>query len=139
MIGRDVSTKYTRRSEDEFAKIAEYIVKFVNAKRGNYMVFFPSYKMLEQLAELLEGRVPGLLAQTSGMKENEREEFLAAFSTDEEPHTGLCVLGGIFSEGIDLKDDSLIGAVIVGTGLPQVCNERELHRAFYDDSRQLAA
>jgi len=133
MIGRDVSTKYTRRSDEEFEKIADYITEFVNSKRGNHMVFFPSYKMLEQIGELLSDRVPGLLMQTSGMKENEREEFLSAFARDEEPHTGLCVLGGIFSEGIDLKDDSLIGAVIVGTGLPQVCNERELHRAFYDD------
>ncbi len=132
MLGRDVSTKYTRRSEEEYNKIADYIEAFVNAKPGNYMIFFPSYKMLSQLAEMLEGRLPGLLLQTTGMREKEREDFLKAFS-EEGVHTGFCVLGGIFSEGIDLKEDCLIGAVIVGTGLPQVCNERELYRAFYDD------
>ena len=46
---------------------------------------------------------------------------------------GFCVLGGIFSEGIDLKNDSLIGAIIVGTGLPQVCYEREILKDYFDE------
>lgn len=45
---------------------------------------------------------------------------------------GFCVLGGIFSEGIDLKGESLIGAIIVGTGLPQVCFERELLKDYFN-------
>ena len=53
-------------------------------------------------------------------------------SADSRSLLGFCVLGGIFSEGIDLKQDRLIGAVIVGTGLPQVCNEREIIRRYFD-------
>jgi Rad3-related DNA helicase len=88
--------------------------------------------MLETVGEKLSGRVPGLLLQTPGMNEEEREAFLAKFSEENEVHTGLCVLGGIFGEGIDLTEDRLIGAVIVGTGLPQVCEERELYKNYFD-------
>lgn len=133
MLGRGVSTKYSRRSEDEYRRIAGYIEAFVTAKSGNYMVFFPSYKMLSEIAELCEDRLPGLILQKTGMKETEKEEFLATFEDKTEPHTGFCIMGGIFGEGIDLKNDCLIGAVVVGTGLPQVCNERELFRAFFDE------
>ena len=132
MIGRDVSTKYTRRTDEEYSRIAGYIEAFVNARAGNYLVFFPSYKMLETVGEKLADRVPGLLLQTPGMNEEEREDFLLKFSEDEEIHTGLCVLGGIFGEGIDLTEDRLIGAVIVGTGLPQVCDDRELYKNYFD-------
>ena len=44
----------------------------------------------------------------------------------EETVLGFCVLGEYFPEGIDLKNDRLIGAVIVGVGLPQICPERVL-------------
>ena len=52
----------------------------------------------------------------------EREKTLIAF----------CVMGGIFGEGIDLKKEQLIGAVIVGTGLPQISNEREILMDYYE-------
>jgi Rad3-related DNA helicase len=133
LIGRDVSTKYTRRTDAEYSRIADYIEAFVNAKAGNYLVFFPSYKMLETVGEKLLNRVPGLIMQTPGMNEEEREAFIAGFSDETVNRTGLCVLGGIFGEGIDLKEDRLIGAVIVGTGLPQVCDERELYKDFFDE------
>ena len=133
LIGRDVSTKYTRRTDAEYSRIADYIEGCVNAKAGNYLVFFPSYKMLETVGEKLKDRVPGLILQTPGMSEEEREAFIAGFSDETVNRTGLCVLGGIFGEGIDLKEDRLIGAVIVGTGLPQVCDERELYKNFFDE------
>ena len=68
------------------------------------------------------------------MSESEKEDFLASFDAEND-HTlvGLCVMGGIFSEGIDLKEDRLIGTAIVGTGLPQVCEERELFKQYYDE------
>ncbi|BCJ93147.1 ATP-dependent helicase [Anaerocolumna cellulosilytica] len=134
LIGRDVSTKYTRRSKKEYEKILNYIKSFTEARKGNYMVFFPSYQMLNQVAELAEGAIEGLVAQKMSMTEMEKEEFLQDFI--KEPDTtrvGFCVMGGIFSEGIDLKNDRLIGAVIVGTGLPMVCNERELFKEYYDN------
>ena len=66
------------------------------------------------------------------MNEKEREEFLEEFSDNKETLVGFCVLGGIFSEGIDLIGDRLIGALIVGTGLPQVGNEKEILKNYYD-------
>lgn len=72
-------------------------------------------------------------AQTQYMSEKEREEFLELFETERrESFVGFCVMGGIFSEGIDLAEERLIGAVIVGTGLPQVCSDREIIRSFFD-------
>ena len=134
MIGSDVSTRYTRRNEEEYEKILDYIVRFTGAKTGNYLVFFPSYQMMNQIYGPAKERLPGILIQKNGMTETEREEFLDYFcETPKETRIGFCVMGGIFGEGIDLKEDRLIGAVIVGTGLPMVCNERELFRNYYED------
>lgn len=134
LIGKDVSTKYTRRSEKEYQRIVDYIENFVNAKIGNYLVFFPSYQMMATIYELALLRIQGLSMQKSSMSEREREEFLSQFTTTPvESKIGFCVMGGIFSEGIDLTNDRLIGAIIVGTGLPLVCNERELFRGYYDE------
>ena len=79
VIGRDVSSRYTRRNQAEFQKIAAYILDIASAKKGNYMVFFPSYKLMEQVYEEFLSIVPQemqLLKQESGMREQEREEFL---------------------------------------------------------------
>lgn len=143
-FGKDVSTKYTRRNKAEYEKIARYIHKTVQCKKGNYMVFFPSYKLMQDVYDcylekieseiLFEGEIPKVVLQTSGMKEKEREEFLAAFDNEEdETLVAFCVMGGIFGEGIDLSNDKLIGAIIVGTGLPQICNEREILKNYYDE------
>ncbi|HWT77036.1 MAG TPA: ATP-dependent DNA helicase [Mobilitalea sp.] len=134
MIGNDVSTKYTRRNEKEYQKIYHYIKDFTEARTGNYMVFFPSYQMMQAIEELAAGELEGLVSQSSSMTEEEKELFLDEF-VDEPTSSriGFCVMGGIFSEGIDLKNNRLIGAVIVGTGLPMVCNERELFRGYFDE------
>lgn len=134
MIGNDVSTKYTRRNEREYRKILNYIKDFTSVRTGNYMVFFPSYQLLQAIAELAGEELQGLVVQSSGMSEEEKEQFLEAFIDDPvNSRIGFCVMGGIFSEGIDLKNDRLIGAIIVGTGLPMVCNERELFRGYFDE------
>ncbi|MCH5332895.1 MAG: ATP-dependent DNA helicase [Agathobacter sp.] len=137
LFGKDVSTKYTRRSPAEYKKIARYILALVQGKTGNYMAFFPSYRLMQEVCDCLreepEGAGLAILCQTANMREDEREEFLAAFEEErEETLIAFCVMGGIFGEGIDLKNDRLIGAVIVGTGLPQVSNEREILRDYYD-------
>ena len=138
MIGTDVSTKYTRRSEKEYSKILDYIIDFTKAKIGNYMVFFPSYSMMEEIVLLADNQLEGLVVQSSRMTEEEKEEFLNQFvEAPDKSRIGFCVMGGIFSEGIDLRNDRLIGAVIVGTGLPMVCNERELFRAYYDERNKM--
>ena len=136
LIGRDVSSRYTRRNQAEFQKIATYITNITAAKKGNYMVFFPSYRLMEQVYELfLEKKQEDMqvLKQESGMKEGEREAFLEAFeASNENPVVAFCVLGGIFGEGIDLTAERLIGVMIVGTGLPQIGNEREILKEYYD-------
>lgn len=156
LVASDVSSKYTRRNRQEFLRIVAYIQAAVKARPGNYIVFFPSYKMMEQVAE--EGEKCGLkariLMQRPGMTEQQREEFLQAFCQEpadaqmgaeacegdeekpckgnEESLVGFCVMGGIFAEGIDLKGEQLIGVIVVGTGLPQISNEREILKNYYD-------
>ena len=192
LFGNDVSSKYTRRGRAEYERIALYIEKTARAKQGNYMVFFPSYRMMQEVydvfleggetdemrpqeyfpegaenAEIVEhpeeaeiaehpeeaeiaehpndAENPGdaepclwCMMQQTGMREAEREAFLQAFSGEASKRRGgslvaFCVLGGIFGEGIDLKKEQLIGAVIVGTGLPQISNEREILMRYYDE------
>lgn len=139
LLGTDTSSRYTRRGEEEYRRIATYICEALRAKSGNYMVFFSSYRMMEETAEAFteiletEEMHPQLILQQQGMTEAEREAFLIRFEeTPSEGLIGFCVMGGIFSEGIDLKAERLIGAIVVGPGLPQVCRERELLKNFYD-------
>lgn len=139
LLGTDTSSRYTRRGEEEYRRIATYICEALRAKSGNYMVFFSSYRMMEETAEAFteiletEEMHPQLILQQQGMTEAEREAFLIRFEeTPPEGLIGFCVMGGIFSEGIDLKAERLIGAIVVGPGLPQVCRERELLKNFYD-------
>ena len=135
-FGRDVSTKYTRRNRKEYEKIADYIGAVTEAQQGNYMVFFPSYRLMQDVYEVFAGRVADsceILMQHSNMKEHEREAFLEEFEKERQGTlVAFCVMGGIFGEGIDLKNDRLIGAIIVGTGLPQVSDEREILKNYYD-------
>lgn len=136
LIGQDTSTRYTSRNLLEYQKIAEYIRKTVEGKRGNYLVFFSSYRMLEDVASCFEEIRPEcveVLCQTAKMTEPEREAFLEAFAEGRKDSlVGFCVMGSIFGEGIDLKRDRLIGVIVVGAGLPQVCNEREILKGYYD-------
>lgn len=153
-IGSDVTSRYTRRGDEEYYRIASYIHEIVRQRHGNYMLFFPSHAFLRHVYEIYmhyfngDGAVE-CIVQEDYMNEQAREDFLNRFTGNEECDLhaliqmeieveedksllGFCVMGGIFSEGIDLKNDSLIGAVIVGTGLPQVCNERELLKIYFD-------
>lgn len=137
LVGADVSSKYTRRGYGEYRRIAEYIARAVNTHPGNYMVFFPSHRLLRDVYEIYEQEfsMPHVhsLCQSSVMSEQERESFLSEFQSGRGTLVGFCVMGGIFSEGIDLLGDRLIGALIVGTGIPQVGTENEILKAFYDE------
>ncbi len=154
LIANDVTSKYTRRSDEEYYRIARYIDEIVKSRQGNYMVFCPSYSFSQRIYDIytqyFADESKECLMQQDYMSEEEREEFLARFQGNEECDLqdkismeiefdaeegtliGFCVLGGIFGEGIDLKNDSLIGVIIVGTGLPQVCNEREILKDYFD-------
>lgn len=143
LVACDVSSKYTRRSVSEYEKMAEYIYAMAAGKQGNYMVFFPSYRMLEDIYEIFRNKTEerqfevSCILQSSNMTEQEREEFLEAFQENSaKTLIGFCVMGGIFSEGIDLTGERLIGAAIVGTGLPQVGCEREILKNYYDEKAQ---
>lgn len=138
MVASDVSTKYSKRSKWEYKKIAKYIELFTKSKIGNYLIFFPSYQLMNEVMDCMEETEDReFYMQKNMMTELEKEEFLSAFEKNPTvTRIGFCVMGGIFGEGIDLKHDRLIGAVIVGTGLPMVCNERELFRSYYQDHKQ---
>lgn len=193
-VAEDVSSRYARRGKHSYERVWRYVEETVKAKPGNYLVFFPSYQFMEQVAacgaerqsadedvkidgrmkpdidkrtgtnaqigidietgeEIIddgrradgikmrdgtaaEGNFGGfrLVLQSGNMDEKKREAFLENFRPDsQESVVGFCVMGGIFSEGIDLKGEALIGALIVGTGLPLVCAEREIIRQYYDE------
>lgn len=144
LIGMDVSTKYTRRGIDMYRRYAGYLIRVAEARQGNYLAFFPSYRFMEEVYEEFirmsdereaageEKRIEYIM-QSQYMSEEAREIFLENFEENRRQSlVGFCVMGGIFSEGIDLAEDKLIGAVIVGTGLPQVCRERELLKMYFD-------
>ena len=136
LLGNDVSTKYTRRGPEMYRKYAEYVMHVIKGRTGNYLAFFPSYRFMEKVWEVfmeLPQEQIEVAVQSQYMTEQEREEFLKKFE-QERAHSliGFCVMGGIFSEGIDLTEDKLIGAMIIGTGLPQVCLERELLKYYFD-------
>ena len=134
LIHNKISTKYAQRV-DSYAAVAATIASVCQAQAGNYLVFFPSYAYLAAVLDLLKEKVPHsqLLIQDRGMTEAEREAFLGRFSSSNQGTLiGLAVMGGIFGEGIDLVGDRLIGAVVVGVGVPQVCLERELIKEYFD-------
>lgn len=135
LAGIDVSSRYKLRGPRQYEKMAHYLEVLVHGKMGNYMAFFPSYKMLNDVYEMAVSlgilQDVKVVRQTAYLSEWEREQFLEEFRNAKEPVLGFCILGGIFSEGIDLVGDSLIGAAIVGTGLPMVCNEREIQMNYF--------
>ena len=138
MIGDNVATTYNKRFETS-EDIASYIANCVQAKKGNYMVFFPSYKYMELVFEKMKENYPDINTsiQESNMSEEEKEEFLSMFDEDnKETHVGFCVLGGHFSEGIDLTNDKLIGVIIVGVGMPQIGIERDIIKDHMKDSNK---
>ena len=140
MVAEDVSSKYTRRNQREFEKVMSYILEVARQKKGNYMVFFPSYQYMKEVLKIWDNRKEQtdnrfcILRQNSNMNELEKEQFLQEFEQKrEETLVAFCVMGGIFSEGIDLKEDKLIGVMVVGTGLPMVCTEQNIIKEYFDE------
>ena len=130
-----VSTRFSER-DDTINAVCRVIAATVSAKRGNYMVFSPSFAYSEALARAFSAKYPKLrvLSQTKNMTAKEKEEFLEEFKKDDASYLiTFCVMGGIYSEGIDLAGDSLIGAVIVGIGIPALSYEREAIAEYYEE------
>jgi Rad3-related DNA helicase len=158
-IGTDVTARFSKRGPKLYVSIAAYLMCLVRAHPGNYLAFLPSYAMLNEVATVLDSLAGGsaeIMRQRPGMREDERERFVARFreprdartseptapSATREPRDtacgantsliGLCVLGGIFGESIDLPGEALVGVVVVGTGMPGISDEREVIRDYFD-------
>lgn len=133
----DVSTRYRDR-DAACARVADYLAGMVGAKTGNYIAFFPSYLYLDKVRDVFEQRHPDIpvLIQQSALDEAGREAFLARFTPDpEQSLLGFAVLGGVFGEGVDLAGTRLIGAAVVGPGLPQVGARQEQLRDYFERTR----
>lgn len=134
IISSDVATTYKRR-ENYYEVISKYIIDLTKIKKGNYMVYFSSHKFISEVSrflpfELMEDLI---FVQPKTTDPEIREKFLEDFTYNPvKTRIGLCVLGGIYSEGIDLVGDRLSGVIIVGVGLPQVCPEREIIRDVFN-------
>ena len=133
-----VNTRFEER-EQSYKKIASCIAGTLSGKAGNYIVFFPSYRYMSSVLEEFRKKYPkvSVFAQEGNMTYAEKEEFLANFKEDTGIlRVGFCVLGGSFSEGIDLPGTRLIGTVVVGVGLPGISNERNIMKEYFDNTRE---
>ncbi len=126
------------RAEDRkksYAKYATVIAATVSARHGNYIAYFPSYECLEGVLEVFVRKYPKVdtVVQSRGMTGADKESFLAAFKEDTgHLRVGFCVLGGAFSEGVDLPGSRLIGSIIFGVGIPAISNERNIIKEYFD-------
>ncbi len=130
-----ISTRFSER-EDTLGAVSRVIAATVSARRGNYMIFSPSFAYSEALARSFAAKYPKLrvISQTKDMTRKEKADFLAEFKKDDKSYLiAFCVMGGIYSEGIDLAGDSLIGAVIVGIGMPALSFERETIAEYFEE------
>ena len=133
----NVSTRYRDR-EAACAQIADYLAEMTGARTGNYIAFFPSYQYLDKVRAVFEEKYPQIpvLVQQTALDEAGREEFLARFAPDpDETLLAFAVLGGVFGEGVDLAGSRLIGAAVVGPGLPQVGARQEQLRDYFERTR----
>lgn len=134
LIHAGIDTRYRVR-EQSILPICDLIATSVHAKQGNYIVFFPSYAYLRQVADQFIKEYPNIHVeiQKSDLDEQERQTFLSLFEETSKTMVCFCVLGGMFAEGIDFKGDQLIGVIVVGVGLPQINEETNLLKDFFDD------
>ncbi|MCC8015573.1 MAG: ATP-dependent DNA helicase [Eubacterium sp.] len=128
-----ISTLYKDR-ENSLRPIADRIHAMTAAKRGNYLCFFPSYEYMENVYEAYTAlySTENTLLQQRSSTDIDRTEFLESFS-ESSALTGFCVLGGVFSEGVDLKGSRLIGCAVIGVGLPKTAIRQNIIRSFFDN------
>lgn len=132
-----LSTTYHNRTASLY-DLVDTLALVIEAKVGNYLVFFPSHAYLKMVAEKFQERYPRhpIILQSSRMDDEARSNFLAEFHDTKRPVLGFAVMGGIFGEGVDLKGTRLIGAIVVGVGLPQIGTERNTIRDYFESSGQ---
>ncbi|WP_296112190.1 ATP-dependent DNA helicase [uncultured Anaerococcus sp.] len=128
---RSISTRYRDRNRN-LALVAESINDLVTSKEGNYFIFFPSYSYMEDVAEYYKDNFnQEILSQERIMTTEQRADFLNEFTHDSNK-IGFLVLGGIFSEGVDLMGDRLIGSMIISVGMPGLSKDRDLIKYHFD-------
>ena len=134
-----VADKLSMRAEDRDRQVRElvrYIAAVCSARKGHYLVYGPTFDYMKKLHAAFAGTYPSVLTklQTQGMTYAQRNEFLGTFrNPDGKIRVGFCVLGSIFTEGIDLPGDQLIGVIILGTGMPALSSERNILSEYYDE------
>ncbi|WP_341319034.1 ATP-dependent DNA helicase [Paraburkholderia sp. IMGN_8] len=131
-VAANVSTRWRDR-ERSLLPIVDLIARQYAAQPGNYLGFLSSFDYLQRVVALMRERCPDLpvWAQEPGMDEAARDAFLARFRTMNQG-VGFAVLGGAFSEGVDLVGQQLIGAFIATLGLPQMNDVNEQMRRTMD-------
>ena len=115
------------------------IFSVVEAREGNYIVYFPSYEYMRKVYKAFAENAFGCrcIVQKQGMSIAERNKFLEKFKKGrEETLVGFCVLGGAFAEGVDLQGDKLIGTIIVGMGLPKLSAEQNILQNYFEETRE---
>ncbi len=130
-----ISTRSADRDRS-YKKTATCIAAAISGRAGNYMAYFPSYSYLEKVYEAFCKKYPAVqtVVQKRGMNAADREAFLSVFAEDAgKMRVGFAVLGGSFSEGVDLPGSRLIGSIIVGVGLPAFSSERNIMREYFEN------
>lgn len=138
MIQAGIETVYRKRDQT-LPHLTEALATFVQPRVGNYLIFFSSYAYLQQSLTAFRQAYPTIqvMVQEENMSEEDRSHFLTAFqAAPTKTLVGFCVLGGVFSEGIDLKGTRLIGTAIVGVGLPQMNQKQERLRLYFEDQEK---
>ena len=139
LIGiNNISTRFEDRKKSA-TNVANVIRASIAGKKGNYIVYFPSYSYLTEVKEIFENKYPKIkvITQIKSMSEGAKREFLDSFDDKcDVTQVGFCVMGGSFSEGIDLKGERLIGAIIVGVGLPTISSELNIIKEHFDNTRE---
>ena len=133
-----ISTRYSDR-KGTASDCADLIYEVTSVREGNYIVYFPSYEYMKRVCRAFLNLSPdcAVVMQKTGMSRSERERFIRIFREQKQRSVvGFCVLGGMFSEGIDLAGESLIGVIVFGTGMPQLSAERNLMSAYYDEKTE---
>ena len=136
IIAPKVSIRYKNR-DTSYQQVADYIKAFVNNKVGNYFIFLPSYEYLTNLMPFIDMEDVDVYEQDRGMSDEDKEQFLTNFKPHPERTTlGFVIVGGAFGEGIDLVSDRLIGAIIVGIGMPKINFVSDQIMKYYDAKEQ---
>lgn len=135
IINNSISTKFKNRNES-IDSIIETIESLTETNPGNYIIFFPSYSYLNMVVDNIYNPDYEMIVQEAGFTDKERLEIINKFKTTTNTKVGFFVMGGAFSEGIDFIGDSLSGVIIVGVGLPLVCDENNILKEHFDFTYQ---